>query len=112
MSRRLTPEAGVALLAAIAPMAAAQSIAALVVGSAATAIWHHTIWHHNGHVHHTMSIASAEYHIQYELCHGIKPLVGAFASSDGSYYLRGGAYRDFDIGPQWILTLHLSAGCI
>ena len=92
--------------------AAAQE-SALVFGAGVSGMWHH-----NTHVQHTVEIVSVEYRSGhelfnrsgYDLFREIKPLVGAFATSDGSGYVHAGAYRDFALAPCWILTPHLSAG--
>jgi lipid A 3-O-deacylase len=94
-----------------APAAAQES--ALVFGAGVSGMVHH-----NTHVQHTVEIASMEYRSSYELFSGsgyellreIKPLVGAFATSDGSGYVHAGAYRDFALAPRWVVTPHLSAG--
>jgi len=105
---RLT--AAVLALAMSAPVAA-QEPATLVLGAGASGIWHH-----NSHVQQTVETASLEYRSGRELfsgheyLHEIKPLAGAFVSSDGTVYVHAGAYRDFPLAPRWILTPHFSAG--
>lgn len=93
------------LLAAFASSAHAEEPAYVVLGAGANGIWHH-----NHHVQHTIAIASVEYRATIDLWRGVKPLVGALATSDGSAYAHGGFYRDFDIAERWILTPHASAG--
>lgn len=93
-----------------APVAAQES-PTLVLGAGASGIWHH-----NSHVQHTVETVSIEYRgsrelfSTRELLKEIKPLVGAFATSDGGVYIHGGAYRDFALAPRWIVTPHFSAG--
>jgi len=86
-----------------APVAAQES--ALVFGAGVSGMWHH-----NTHVQHTVEIVSMEYRSDHELLREIKPLVGAFATSDGSGYVHAGAYRDFPFAPRWVVTPHLSVG--
>src|SRR6267143_4081449 len=90
-------------LAMSAPVAA-QEPAMLVLGAGVSGMWHH-----NTHVQHTVEIVSMEYRSDHELLREIKPLVGAFATSDGSGYVHAGAYRDFPFAPRWVVTPHLSA---
>ena len=72
--------------------------------------------HHNSHVRNTVATGSAEYRSANALFSSrdflkdIKPLVGAFAMSDGTAYIHAGVYRDFALAPRWILTPHFSAG--
>jgi len=87
-----------------APLAA-QEGATLVLGAGASGIWHH-----NSHVQHTVETVSVEYRSGHELFREVKPLVGAFAMSDGGAYLHAGIYRDFALAPRWIVTPHFSAG--
>ena len=93
------------LLAARASPAVAGEPAYVVLSAGATGIWHH-----NSHVQHTVAIGSAEYRTRSDLWRGVKPLLGALATSDGSAYAHAGFYRDFEIGALWILTPHGSAG--
>src|SRR5438874_10608341 len=93
-----------------APLAAQES-PMLVLGGGASGMWHH-----NTHVQHTVVTGSVEYRATQELfsgheyLHEIRPLVGAFTTSDGSVYIHAGGYRDFAIAPRWIVTPHFSAG--
>lgn len=91
-------------LAMSAPLAA-QEPAALVLGAGATGIFRH-----NSHVTDTEGVASIEYRASYDLWRGVKPLVGAFAGTDGSAYVHAGVYRDFELSSRWIVTPHFSAG--
>ncbi len=68
------------------------------------------IVHHNTHVNHTVGIASVEYRADHRIFGEMKPLAGAFATSDGSVYVHGGIYRDWNFAARWSLTAHLAAG--
>lgn len=93
------------LLLAVAAPACAQEPPRLVLGAGATGFVRH-----NGHVHDTEAIASAEYRSRAALAYGLKPLAGAFATGDGSAYVHAGLYRDFDLSSRWIVSPHFSAG--
>lgn len=103
--------AAVVVLASLAAPAAAQDGAALVLGAGASGFFHH-----NGHVKNTVATGSVEYRSgddlsgRYEFLKEVRPLVGAFAMSDGTAYVHAGVYRDFALAPRWILTPHFSAG--
>ena len=102
MQRQMRLAAAVLALAMSAPVAAQEP---LVLGTGASGFWHH-----NSHVRNTVATGSVEYRSSYELFSEVKPLVGAFAMSDGTAYIHAGAYRDFALAPRWILTPHFSAG--
>jgi hypothetical protein len=97
--------ASIVLLLAAVATAAAQEPSRLVLGAGATGFWRH-----NGHVRNTEGIFSAEYRSPADLAYGVKPLIGAFATDDGSAYVHAGVYRDFNLSPRWIVTPHFSAG--
>jgi hypothetical protein len=93
------------LLASLAAPAAAQEPAYLVFGAGATGVFRH-----NEHVQDTVGLVSLEYRSGRELFGHIKPLAGAFATSDGGAYVHAGLYRDFSLSSRWIFTPHFSAG--
>jgi hypothetical protein len=99
------------VLAALSAPAVAQEGPSLVLGAGASGFWHH-----NSHVKNTVATGSVEYRSDYELfpshefLREIRPLVGAFAMTDGTAYVHAGVYRDFALAPHWILTPHFSAG--
>ena len=107
----MRPAAAVFVLATLTAPAAAQDSASLVLGAGASGFFHH-----NGHVKNTVVTGSVEYRAagdlssRYDILKGIKPLVGAFAMSDGTAYIHAGVYRDFALAPRWMLTPHFSAG--
>ena len=93
------------LLASLAVPAMAQQGAQLVFGAGATAVFRH-----NEHVQDTVALLSAEYRSGRELFGQVKPLAGAFATSDGGAYVHAGLYRDFTLSSRWTFTPHFSAG--
>lgn len=94
--------APIVLLLAVTAPASAQEI---VLGGGATGFVRH-----NGHVRNTEAIVSAEYRSRAGLGYGLRPLVGAFATGDGSAYAHVGVYRAFVLSPRWTVTPHFSAG--
>ena len=65
---------------------------------------------HNDHVRDTTEFAGLEIRGRRDLYRGIKPLAGAFVTSNGAAYLHAGVYRDFALGSRWTFTPHFSAG--
>jgi hypothetical protein len=94
--------APILLLLALAAPAFAQD---MLLGAGATGFVRH-----NGHVRNTEAIVSAEYRSAGGFAYGLKPLVGGFATEDGSAYVHAGLYRDFALSSRWSVTPHFSAG--
>ena len=95
----------VVALVALTASAVAQEPAHLVFGAGATAVFRH-----NEHVQDAVGLVSIEYRSGHELFAHVKPLAGAFATSDGGGYVHAGLYRDFTLSPRWVFTPHFSAG--
>lgn len=52
----------------------------------------------------------AEYRFGDDLVWGIKPFVGAEATTDAALYALGGFYGDIPVAPQWYITPSIGAG--
>jgi hypothetical protein len=97
--------AAIAVMASIASPVSAQEPAQAVVSSGVTGFARH-----NDHVRDTTEFLALEYRGARDLYRGIKPLAGAFATSNGAAYVHAGVYRDFQLSSRWILAAHFSAG--